>query len=94
MGSCWSVNHSWKDESPRNALHRNDVLTVVDGEEFSFWTHDKKSRKSSGTSGYGLIGMVVLGWQLDLMILEVFSNLWFYDSVKGQCDIAKAKEFL
>jgi len=24
--------------------------------------------------------MVVLGWQLDLMILEVFSNLWFYDS--------------
>jgi len=28
-----------------------------------------------GTSGYGLAGMVVLGWQLDLMILEVFSNL-------------------
>ena len=26
-------------------------------------------------SGYGLVGMVVLGWQLDLMILEVFSNL-------------------
>ena len=25
--------------------------------------------------------MVVLGWQLDLMILEVFSNLWFYDSM-------------
>jgi len=21
---------------------------------------------------------VVLGWRLDLMILEVFSNLWFY----------------
>ena len=32
-----------------------------------------------GTLGYGLVGMVVLGWQLDLMILEVFSNLWFYD---------------
>jgi len=28
-----------------------------------------------GTSGHGLAGMVVLGWQLDLMILEVFSNL-------------------
>ena len=25
--------------------------------------------------------MVVLGWWLDLMILEVFSNLWFYDSM-------------
>ena len=30
-----------------------------------------------GTSGYGLVGMVVLGGWLDL-ILEVFSNLWFY----------------
>jgi len=28
-----------------------------------------------GTSGHGLAGMVVLGWWLDLMILEVFSNL-------------------
>ena len=39
------------------------------------------------TSGHGLAGMVVLGWWLDLMILEVFSNLnnsmilWFYDSM-------------
>ena len=33
-----------------------------------------------GTSGYGLVDMVMLGCQLDLMILEVFSNLWFYDS--------------
>ena len=38
-----------------------------------------------GTSGYGLVGTVVLGWWLDLMILEVSSNLndpmilWFYD---------------
>jgi len=31
-----------------------------------------------GTLGYGLAGTVVLGWRLDLMILEVFSNLWFY----------------
>jgi len=30
-----------------------------------------------GTSGHGLAGMVVLGWWLDLMILEVFSNLRF-----------------
>jgi len=30
-----------------------------------------------GTSGYGLVGMVVLGGWLD-SILEVFSNLWFY----------------
>ena len=28
-----------------------------------------------GTSGYGLAGTVVLGWWLDLMILEVFCNL-------------------
>jgi len=28
-----------------------------------------------GTSGYGLVSMVVLGWRLDLMILEIFSNL-------------------
>ena len=28
-----------------------------------------------GTSGHGLAGMVVLGWQLDLKFLEVFSNL-------------------
>jgi len=33
-----------------------------------------------GTSGYGLVGMVVLGGWLDLMILEVFSNL-FYDFI-------------
>jgi len=29
----------------------------------------------SGTSGHGSADMVVLGWWLDLMILEVFSNL-------------------
>jgi len=28
-----------------------------------------------GTSGHGLAGMVVLGGWLDLMMLEVFSNL-------------------
>jgi len=28
-----------------------------------------------GTSGHGLAGMVVMGWRLDMMILEVFSNL-------------------
>jgi len=33
----------------------------------------KKCRCS--TSGYGLVGMMVLGGWLDLMILEVFSNL-------------------
>jgi len=27
------------------------------------------------TSGHGLAGVLVLGWQLDLVILEVFSNL-------------------
>jgi len=39
----------------------------------------------SGTWGYVLVGMVVLGRWLDLMILEVFSNLWFYDSIPGVC---------
>ena len=33
-----------------------------------------------GTLVYGLAGMVVLGEWLDLMILEVFSNLWLYDN--------------
>jgi len=28
---------------------------------------------------HDLVAMVVLSWQLDLKILEVFSNLWFYD---------------
>jgi len=32
-----------------------------------------------GTSGYGLVGREVLGGWLDLMILEIFSNLWFHD---------------
>jgi len=32
-----------------------------------------------GTSGHGLVAMVVLGGWLDLMVLEVFSSLWFYD---------------
>jgi len=39
----------------------------------------KKSNASPGMlgkfSGHGLAGMKVLGWPLDLMILEVFSNL-------------------
>jgi len=34
-----------------------------------------------GISGHGLVDMVLLGGWLDLMILEVFSNLWFYDSM-------------
>ena len=35
-----------------------------------------------GTSGHGLAGVVLLGWQLDVMILAILSNLkdWFYDS--------------
>jgi len=28
-----------------------------------------------------LVGMVVLGWWLDLTILEVSSNIWIYDSM-------------
>jgi len=28
-----------------------------------------------GTLGYGLVGLEVMGWQLNLMILEGFSNL-------------------
>jgi len=35
-----------------------------------------------GTSGHGLVGMVVLDGWLDLMILEVFSSLWFCDSTR------------
>jgi len=41
-----------------------------------------------GTLGYGLVGMVVLGGWLDSMILEVLSNLRFYDSVSYQRHIA------
>jgi len=35
------------------------------------------------TEGYDLVGLVVMGWWLDLMILEVFSNhdsMILYDS--------------
>ena len=39
-----------------------------------------------GTLGHGLIGIVVLDWWLDLMILEVFSNLRFNDS-SGYCNV-------
>ena len=28
-----------------------------------------------GTSGRGSVGVVVVGWRLDFMILDVFSNL-------------------
>jgi len=34
-----------------------------------------KKHARYSTSGHGLVGMVVLGRWLDLMILEVFSNL-------------------
>ena len=33
-----------------------------------------------GTLGYALAFIVVLGGWLDLMILEIFSNRWFYDT--------------
>ena len=45
-----------------------------------------------GTLGYGLVGMVVLGWRLDLKILEVFSNLnnsvilWFYEHTRTEVE--------
>ena len=38
-----------------------------------------------GTSVYDLVGLVVLGGWLDLVILEVFCNLWFYDSNTQKC---------
>jgi len=46
-----------------------------------WWSpHPWRGRKSCrcSTLGHGLVGTVVLGWWLDLMILEVFSNLWLY----------------
>jgi len=43
---------------------------------------------------YGLVGMVALGRWLDLMIFEVFSNLWFYDSkFKVDKRLALGEEF-
>ena len=36
--------------------------------------------------------MVVLGWHLDLMILEVFSNLWFYDFQKEKGLLIRIKK--
>ena len=44
-----------------------------------------------GTSGCALVGMVVLGWRLDLMVLEVFSNLWFYENGLS-CTVPSAAE--
>jgi len=37
-----------------------------------------------GSSGHSLAGMVVMGWRLDLVSLEVFSNL--RDSVMSRKD--------
>jgi len=47
-----------------------------------------------GTLGHGLAGLAVLGWGLDLMILEVFSNLndsvLFYSMDEGiECSLSK-----
>jgi len=43
----------------------------------SWWSHHpwRCSKNIYGTSGHGLEGVVVMGWWLDLVILEVFSNL-------------------
>ena len=41
-----------------------------------------------GTDGYGLVGMAMMGWRLDVLILVMFSNLndsmisWTYLSLK------------
>jgi len=40
-----------------------------------------KKRVDVALLGHGLVGMVLLGGWLDLMILEVFSNLGLYDSM-------------
>ena len=45
-----------------------------------------------GTSVYGLVGMVLLGGWLHLMILEVFSNLWIYDSLQYLKKSSSAKK--
>jgi len=34
-----------------------------------------KKRCRRGNSGHGLVGMVVMGWWLDWMISDIFSNL-------------------
>ena len=39
------------------------------------------------------LGMVELGWWLDLMTLEDFSNLWFYDSLVLICQIFISKSW-
>ena len=43
------------------------------------------------TLGCGLAGMVMLGCRLDLMILEVFSNLWFYEVLHEFCCCSNEK---
>ena len=55
-----------KDQALEQAAQGSGGLTMPGGVQ--------KMRRR-GTSGRGLVGMVVLGWQLDLMILEVFSKL-------------------
>ena len=65
------------------------------GPQIAFWTGRKITwqetwvvfsplQSNISTDGHGLVGMVVMRWQLDWMILMVFSNLndftilWFY----------------
>jgi len=61
----WVVRH-------RNRLLREVVESTIPG--------GVQKTCRCGTSGYVLAGMVVLGWQLDFMILEVFSNLLVFGS--------------
>jgi len=64
-------------EALGQAAQESDGFTIPGGVQ-------KTCRR--GTPGHGLAGMVVMGWRLELMILEVFSNL--SDSVIARDNIA------
>lgn len=65
-GDDLKLHHRWiRLDIRKNFLYSERVVT-----------HWNRLRQGGCcTEGYGLVHMVVKGWQLDLMILEAFSNL-------------------
>ena len=89
LGLAWQPHHGWqsnnecKEQKPMwHACHGcgQALGQAAQGGGGVAIPGGVQNSCGSGTSGHGLAGMVVVGGWLDLRILEVFSNLWFYDS--------------
>jgi len=65
----------------------SQLVALGPGKDLCCLGEGRETRRC-GTEGHGLESMVVMGWRLDFMILEVFSNLtdsvMFPGGVQGQ----------